>query len=803
MNSLSKRRKGDAAAGASHKESSSVAYAGFSSKTDWSVPRLTGMPVAAVFYASFVSQRKPVVIDGLPEDETFAISAWAPAPMLKRCAEAKVYIEQRSAAGSFGTGRKELMSFRSFAAELARREDLYLTTQPVEEDAETGLPAQLYASPITEMRSRLPLRPALAGNLALSSVNLWLGRSAAGTSSNLHHDHHDNIYILLRGRKRFTLFPPSAGFRMYLHGRLSFVHRNGVLNYAGCATRDDGAMPHLALQWLRSRTAAGTASASGKKAAPSGTRGSAAEIAAAEAELAAAMARDAEYAAAVRGDGSEDSDESTSDDDGDNDHHDDEALSDSDGSTDGILSDASFDEDGDDGDDDSVGAKAEAKAKDKAAMGGKRSGSKKGSASSAASAAASAAAEADAMWAAFASAPAAAAASGAAKSSSKASKAAAPKLSGEKSGKTGGTSSAAAKDEADAMWAALSAESAGAGKGEAVSTAGKSKSKVKAKDAAAGGKKAAVSSSSSSAAAAAAADMWAALEAEAAAQAVKGKSASTKAASKAAKPATAASAVAAASDAPASTSAPVPVHFSIISMPELRKQLQAEDAAAGAKAKATSAAAALASAAAVGSKRRAADIGSSSGSGAEREPESEVARMRRLPDVASRFPLLADEAGAPSCTFELRAGQMLYLPAGWFHEVVSLNADDGDDDEVGAAAAAGGAGTAGSGDHDAAALEGLRRSHMALNYWFYPPSSAPGATFDRPYVDGYWAAVYKDMLRRTPGALPVAAAAAGSGDSGSKGKAKAAAGGAGGAATTVDAKAAAGKGAGKPKTSSR
>lgn len=38
-------------------------------------------------------------------------------------------------------------------------------------------------------------------------------------------------------------------------------------------------------------------------------------------------------------------------------------------------------------------------------------------------------------------------------------------------------------------------------------------------------------------------------------------------------------------------------------------------------------------------------------------------------ELAERFPLFL---GAESCTVEVEAGQMLYLPAGWFHEVKSI-----------------------------------------------------------------------------------------------------------------------------------
>ena len=53
----------------------------------------------------------------------------------------------------------------------------------------------------------------------------------AGASSGLHHDYHDNLYILLRGRKRFRLYPPSEARNMYTHGQVQHVHPNGRIIY--------------------------------------------------------------------------------------------------------------------------------------------------------------------------------------------------------------------------------------------------------------------------------------------------------------------------------------------------------------------------------------------------------------------------------------------------------------------------------------------------------------------------------------------------------------------------------------------
>lgn len=119
--------------------------------------------------------------------------------------------------------------------------------------------AEVVASPLAELCAAgdLPLQPALMGHLVPQQLNLWMGAAQqgalqastfgihvctgcqtqgtppAGASSGLHHDFHDNLYILLRGRKRLRLYPPSAVAAMYTHGEPRLVHRNGRIVYAG------------------------------------------------------------------------------------------------------------------------------------------------------------------------------------------------------------------------------------------------------------------------------------------------------------------------------------------------------------------------------------------------------------------------------------------------------------------------------------------------------------------------------------------------------------------------------------------
>ena len=71
-----------------------------------------------------------------------------------------------------------------------------------------------------------------------SCLIAWLTRVhkqwvCAGSSSGLHHDYHDNLYCLLRGRKRFRLYPPAMARRLSTRGAIHKIHPNGRIVYEG------------------------------------------------------------------------------------------------------------------------------------------------------------------------------------------------------------------------------------------------------------------------------------------------------------------------------------------------------------------------------------------------------------------------------------------------------------------------------------------------------------------------------------------------------------------------------------------
>ena len=83
------------------------------------------------------------------------------------------------------------------------------------------------------------------GRLVPASYNLWIGNSSDGSSSGLHHDYHDNIYVLVRGRKRFRLFSPADAKYMHTRGKISKIHKNGRICYEGAETEADGSDAEL------------------------------------------------------------------------------------------------------------------------------------------------------------------------------------------------------------------------------------------------------------------------------------------------------------------------------------------------------------------------------------------------------------------------------------------------------------------------------------------------------------------------------------------------------------------------------
>lgn len=244
-------------------------------------------------WTHFISKRRPVVIDGLLQDPDFKANKWTNLDYLRATAgEVPVKIEPvHPSAGHFGTSvKRKKVKFAEFLDILDDTDSAgkwYLTTQYVEEGEQDQSPQpstsangsdsdsedsdyepeldNVLPAPTNALSNDFPAKPEIFGNLVLQQCNLWLGNSKQGKSSGLHHDFHDNLYILLSGYKRFLLFPPSAHRYLHPRGFVDRVYQNGLIVYAppGQAPaympgrrpklpiRPDGLVPSDAARWRR------------------------------------------------------------------------------------------------------------------------------------------------------------------------------------------------------------------------------------------------------------------------------------------------------------------------------------------------------------------------------------------------------------------------------------------------------------------------------------------------------------------------------------------------------------------------
>ena len=200
------------------------------------------------FYRDYVRLRRPVVIRGKLPSELAPLEKWKSGNerMIERAGDEPITVEKRSDdCESFGRGNEVSVPFREFVKLVEDGDTMhYLTTQDVAAN-EDGRP-ELMSAFMKKLRGHgdgldFPLQPKITGNLVPQNINLWIGNSKTGASSGLHHDYHDNLYIVLRGTKRFRLFGPADTEKMYTRGNLVKVHENGRINYEGEITTAYGA----------------------------------------------------------------------------------------------------------------------------------------------------------------------------------------------------------------------------------------------------------------------------------------------------------------------------------------------------------------------------------------------------------------------------------------------------------------------------------------------------------------------------------------------------------------------------------
>ncbi len=192
-----------------------------------------------VFFENYIAKRKPVIIQGAIQDDQWKGEKWTNTYLRENAGAANVIVERRGdgKSATFGlTAPKVNMTYGEFISNLMEGNDrLYLTTQDLErfEDDldDFDMPQSVLAEPLKSLHTDFPLQPSLMGNLIPYQLSLWQGIARNATSSGLHHDYHDNLYVLIRGKKRFRLFAPSAGPNMKTAGIISRIYPNGLIVY--------------------------------------------------------------------------------------------------------------------------------------------------------------------------------------------------------------------------------------------------------------------------------------------------------------------------------------------------------------------------------------------------------------------------------------------------------------------------------------------------------------------------------------------------------------------------------------------
>jgi hypothetical protein len=153
----------------------------------------------------------------------------------EKCGKYSVRVERRnSTEETYGNGYETDMLFEDFVTLVKdENEKVYVTTQELSY-TEEGLPS-LFSPPIDGLLSDFDINPKLMGNLVPINYNLWFGYSSPDnpSSSRLHHDFHDNLYILLKGEKKILLYHFDHAPNMYTVGTIDKIHKNGRINYVG------------------------------------------------------------------------------------------------------------------------------------------------------------------------------------------------------------------------------------------------------------------------------------------------------------------------------------------------------------------------------------------------------------------------------------------------------------------------------------------------------------------------------------------------------------------------------------------
>lgn len=187
------------------------------------------------FYFRFYTARQPVII----RTQSLAQLGWQTQQWsneyLAHKAGAQQVLVQKRASGAYTAESAAYvpMQFADFLRQVMARpggdDRVYLNLQT----------DNVLEPPLLQLLGDFSIPPYFK-DLKLRCVNLWMGNSDKTMTTPLHHDFNDNLYVVVEGRKHFTLFPPEQAPNLYQRGQLQGVEPNGIIRYASMS-----GMPHL------------------------------------------------------------------------------------------------------------------------------------------------------------------------------------------------------------------------------------------------------------------------------------------------------------------------------------------------------------------------------------------------------------------------------------------------------------------------------------------------------------------------------------------------------------------------------
>lgn len=204
-----------------------------------SVARIDHPHPLADFYLNYFIARQPVIIRTRSLAELdWRTDRWTNEYLNHKAGGQSVAVLTSHNRNDFvlGKAKYETMLFQEFIARAMAKPDgdetVYLNLQDSAKD-------RMLEAPLLQLIGDFSI-PVYFKDLILRCMNLWMGNSPNEIVTPLHHDFNDNLYVVVEGRKHFTLFPPSQAANLYTRGKLLEVEQNGNIRY----TSMDG-MPHL------------------------------------------------------------------------------------------------------------------------------------------------------------------------------------------------------------------------------------------------------------------------------------------------------------------------------------------------------------------------------------------------------------------------------------------------------------------------------------------------------------------------------------------------------------------------------